>query len=307
MAGHEAVLKQEAIDALVVELDGSYVDCTYGRGGHSQMILDRLTQNGRLMVIDKDLTAINHAKDRFQGDSRVSFIHGSFNNIASYVEESNFGPLHGILIDLGVSSPQLDEAERGFSFMGDGPLDMRMNQSEGQTVAEWLAVAEERDISIVLRKYGEERFSRRIARSIVSAREESPLETTHQLARLIDEAIPKRDLHKHPATRSFQALRIYINDELKDLETCLDSVVPILNKDGRLVVISFHSLEDRIVKRFMRNQARGEELPSRLPIRDAEIKRYMRLIGKRIKPSDDEIGRNRRARSSIMRVAEKIG
>ena len=307
MAGHEAVLKQEAIDALVVDSDGSYVDCTYGRGGHSQMILDRLTENGRLMVIDKDMTAINHAKDRFHGDSRVSIVHGSFNDIASYVEESNFGPLDGILIDLGVSSPQLDEAERGFSFMGNGPLDMRMNQSVGQTVAEWLAVAEERDISIVLRKYGDERFSRRIARSIVSSREESPLETTHQLASLIEEAIPRRDIHKHPATRSFQALRIYINDELKDLEACLDSVVPILKKDGRLVVISFHSLEDRIVKRFMRNQARGEELPSRLPIRDAEIKRYMRLIGKRIKPSDDEIGRNRRARSSIMRVAEKIG
>ena len=307
MAGHEAVLKQEAIDALVIESDGNFVDCTYGRGGHSQMILDRLTENGRLMVIDKDLTAIGHAKDRFQGDPRVTVVHGSFNNIASYIDEHDFGPLDGILIDLGVSSPQLDEAERGFSFMGDGPLDMRMNQSVGQTVAEWLAVAEERDISFVLRKYGEERFARRIARSIVETREETPLTTTHQLSSLIEAAIPKRDIHKHPATRSFQALRIYINDELKDLETCLDSVVSLLKKDGRLVVISFHSLEDRIVKRFMRNQARGEDLPSRLPIRDAEIKRYLRLIGKRIKPSDKEIDRNRRARSSIMRVAEKIG
>ncbi|MFT7688208.1 MAG: 16S rRNA (cytosine1402-N4)-methyltransferase [Candidatus Azotimanducaceae bacterium] len=307
MAGHEAVLKQEAIDALVVKSDGHFVDCTYGRGGHSQMILDRLSENGRLMVIDKDLTAINHAKDRFKGDSRVSVVHGSFDNIKSYVDESDFGSLDGILIDLGVSSPQLDEDERGFSFMRDGPLDMRMNQSAGQTVAEWLARAEERDITFVLRKYGEERFARRIARSIVDSREESPLTTTRQLAKLIEEAIPKRDLNKHPATRSFQALRIYINDELKDLETCLDSVVSILKKDGRLVVISFHSLEDRIVKRFMRNQARGEELPSRLPIRDAEIKRYLRLIGKRIKPSDEEVDRNRRSRSSIMRVAEKIG
>jgi len=307
MAGHEAVLKQEAVDALVMNLDGCFVDCTYGRGGHSQMILDRLSEKGQLMVIDKDMAAIKHAKDRFEGDSRVTIIHGSFNDIAKYVDENRSGPLSGVLIDLGVSSPQLDEAERGFSFMKDGLLDMRMDQSRGQTVAEWLATAHERDISIVLRKYGEEKFSRRIARSIVSTREETPIETTRQLADLVDQAIPRKELHKHPATRSFQALRIFINDELKDLEDCLDAIVPLLDKDGRLVVISFHSLEDRIVKRFMRTKARGEQLPARLPIRDDQIKRYLRLVGKRIKPSSEEVDRNRRARSSIMRVAEKIG
>lgn len=307
MAGHEAVLKQEAVEALVTNVDGFFVDCTYGRGGHSQMILDRLSDKGRLMVIDKDLTAIEHAKARFEGDARVTIIHGSFNDIANYIDDNDAGRVSGVLIDLGVSSPQLDVAERGFSFMKDGPLDMRMDQSSGQTVAEWLAIADERDISIVLRKFGEEKFSRRIARSIVETRDEVPLETTHQLANLIDQAIPRKELHKHPATRSFQALRIYINNELKDLEDCLDSIVPILVTDGRLVVISFHSLEDRIVKRFMRNKARGEQLPARLPIRDDQIKRYLRLVGKRIKPSTEEVDRNRRSRSSIMRVAEKIG
>ena len=307
MSGHETVLKQEAIDALVVKSDGVFIDCTYGRGGHSEMILERLTDEGRLMVIDKDLVAIAHAKEKFRDDKRVSVVHGSFSEIARFVEESEFDQIDGILMDLGTSSPQLDEASRGFSFMRDGPLDMRMDQSGGQTVADWLNKAEGRDIAYVLRKYGEERFAKRIARSIMAFREEQPLETTKQLVDLIEDAVPKKEQHKHPATRSFQALRIYINEELKDIETCLDSVLSILATNGRLVVISFHSLEDRIVKRFMRNMARGEELPSRLPIRDDQIKRYMRLIGKKMKPSADEVERNRRSRSSIMRVAEKIG
>ncbi len=306
MTEHESVLKDEAVEALVVNKSGSFVDCTYGRGGHSEMILDRLTKRGRMLVIDKDLMAIEDASKKFAGDDRVSIVHGSFCDIATHVEKFDFKGVDGILIDLGVSSPQLDQPERGFSFSKDGPLDMRMDQSTGLKTSEWLAKAEEREISIVLRKYGEERFARRIARSIVEARKTQSIETTSQLAELIESAIPKKDPHKHPATRSFQALRIYINDELKDLEKCLESAVPLLVPGGRLVVISFHSLEDRIVKRFMRDQARGEKLPDKLPIRDDQIVRHLRIVGKPVKPSEDELKRNRRARSSIMRTAEKL-
>ena len=307
MTGHEAVLKQEAIEALVTNPNGIFVDCTYGRGGHSEMILDCLTGKGRLMVIDKDLDAIEHATSRFAEDDRVVVTHGSFRDIGEFVKDKGLNPLDGVLIDLGVSSPQLDQASRGFSFDRDGPLDMRMDQSRGLTTSEWLATAEERDIVFILRKYGEERYARRIAKSIVDTRTDVPLETTHQLARLIEAAVPRREPHKNPATRSFQALRIYINNELEDLKTCLKTIVPLLAIGGRLVVISFHSLEDRIVKRFMRTMAKGEKLPDRLPIRDDQIKRYLKLIGKAVKPSAEEVKRNRRSRSSIMRVAEKIG
>ena len=307
MTGHESVLKSEAIESLVVNPGGTFVDCTYGRGGHSEMILDRLTETGRMMVIDKDLTAIEHAHEKFRGDDRVVVVHGSFGNIADYVRDHQFEDLDGIFIDLGISSPQIDEASRGFSFDRDGPLDMRMDQTSGQTTADWLSKAEERDITHVIRKYGEERFARRIARNIVADRDENPIQTTHQLVRLIESAIPRREPHKHPATRTFQAIRIFINNELGDLESCLEASVPLLAPGGRLVVISFHSLEDRIVKRFIRTQARGEKLPDRLPIRDDQIVRHLKIIGKPIKPSIDEIERNRRSRSSIMRVAEKLG
>jgi 16S rRNA (cytosine1402-N4)-methyltransferase len=270
------------------------------------MILNRLTKTGRMMVIDKDLAAIEHALVRFQDDDRVVVVHGSFGNIAEHVLDHGFGPLDGIFIDQGISSPQIDEASRGFSFDRDGPLDMRMDQSRGQTTSEWLSSADERDISMIIRKYGEERFSRRIARGIVAAREAGPIETTHQLVKVIVEAIPRREPNKHPATRTFQAIRIHINNELGDLEKCLESSVPLLGEGGRLVVISFHSLEDRIVKRFMRDQARGEKLPDKLPIRDDQIVRHLRIVGKPTRPNADEILRNRRSRSSIMRVAEKI-
>ncbi len=307
MTAHQTVLKDEAARALVINPAGRFVDCTYGRGGHTAAILDRLEPAGRLMVIDQDLEAIEDAQRKHGEDDRVIIVHGSFADVAQFIEEHEMNPVDGVLLDLGVSSPQLDVAERGFSFSHDGPLDMRMDQTRGETAQEWLARAEERDISLVISRYGEERFARRIARAIVAAREEGDIATTSRLVDIIDGAIPKkREQHKHPATRTFQAIRIHINRELEVLETCLASIVEVLATGGRLVVISFHSLEDRIVKRFMRDMARGEKLPDRLPIRDADIKRTLKLVGKAIKPSDEEVDRNRRARSSIMRVAEKL-
>ncbi|MCB1644233.1 MAG: 16S rRNA (cytosine(1402)-N(4))-methyltransferase RsmH [Pseudomonadales bacterium] len=305
-SGHETVLKSEAVAALVMNPMGTFVDCTYGRGGHAGEILARLTSEGRLLVIDKDLDALADARQRFAADERVSVVHGSFADIADHVKQCGYTGVDGVLLDLGVSSPQLDEACRGFSFGKDGPLDMRMDQSKGMTAAEWLNSADEADIIHVLRVYGEERFARRIASAIVSQRTTRPLSTTSELVELIDRAVPRKEKHKHPATRSFQAIRIKINNELDDIEACLQQSVQVLQAGGRLVVISFHSLEDRLVKRFMRDLARGEALPSRLPIRDAEIKRTLKLVGKAVKPSEEEVQRNRRSRSSIMRVAEKL-
>lgn len=303
---HETVLKQEAVDALVTSAEGVFVDCTYGRGGHAAEILKKLDRGGRLLVIDKDMVAIEHARLNLGNDPRVSVHQGSFNGLATFLADEGLSGIDGVLMDLGVSSPQLDEAERGFSFNRNGPLDMRMNQLEGETASEWLMAAEERDISYVLWKYGEEKFCRRIARQIVAARKINVITTTHDLVEIIEEGTPRKDPNKHPATRSFQAIRIYINQELADLEQGLKAAVETLNPGGRLVVISFHSLEDRIVKRYMRDLARGEKLPDKLPIRDSEIKRIVKLIGKAAKPSAEEVLRNRRSRSSIMRVAEKL-
>lgn len=306
MTGHETVLKQEAVDALVTNPHGVFVDCTYGRGGHTQMILQKISQQGRVVAIDKDLAAIADAKERFEQEPRLKVIHDSFRHLKEIVEDEQLGHVHGVLIDLGVSSPQLDEGERGFSFSHDGPLDMRMDQSRGQTAAQWLNSAKPSDIAYVIRRFGEEKFARRIASRIAEAREESPLETTADLVKICEAAIPTREQKKHPATRTFQAIRIFINDELQDLEDCLNSVLSIMAPGGRLVVISFHSLEDRIVKRFMRNQARGEQLPSRLPVKDADIVRHLKIVGKPVKPSELEVQNNRRSRSSIMRIGEKI-
>lgn len=303
---HETVLKQEAVDALVTSSEGVFVDCTYGRGGHTAEILKKLNGRGRLLVIDKDLVAIEHARLNLGDDERVSVHQGSFSELAMFLDDEGLSGVDGVLMDLGVSSPQLDEAERGFSFSRNGPLDMRMNQQEGQTAAEWLMEAEERDISYVLWKFGEEKFCRRIARQIVAARKINVISTTHDLVGIIEEGTPRKDPNKHPATRSFQAIRIYINQELADLEQGLKIAVEKLNPGGRLVVISFHSLEDRIVKRYMRDLARGEKLPDKLPIRDSEIKRTVKLIGKAAKPTVEEVTRNRRSRSSIMRIAEKL-
>lgn len=306
MTGHETVLLNEAVDAVLGDLDGCYVDCTYGRGGHSQEIANRIGSNGRLLVIDRDLSAIEDARQRFRDDSRVVVVHGSFTGLAGYVEEHGMRPVNGILLDLGVSSPQLDDPDRGFSFSKDGPLDMRMDQSRGPTAAEWVAVADEDEITDVLRRFGEEKFARRIARKILETRQRSRIETTAALVEIIESAVPRVEKNKHPATRTFQAIRIHLNEELKCLEDCLQDVIDLLVSGGRLVVISFHSLEDRIVKRFIRKMAKGDFYPDRLPIRDSEIKRYVKSVGKAVKPSRNEIESNRRSRSSIMRVAEKL-
>ncbi len=303
---HETVLRHEAVEALVTSAEGVFVDCTYGRGGHSAEILKKLNSRGRLLVIDKDLVAIEHARNRLGNDDRVLIRQGSFCDLAVFLCDEGIAKVDGVLMDLGVSSPQLDESARGFSFSQNGPLDMRMNQQDGQTASEWLMTADEKDISYVLWKYGEEKFSRRIARQIVAARASEAIETTYQLVDIIEEGTPRKDPNKHPATRSFQAIRIYINQELADLEAGLKAAVKVLNRGGKLVVISFHSLEDRIVKRYMRDLARGEKLPDKLPIRDSEIKRTLKLIGKAAKPSVEEVMRNRRSRSSIMRIAEKL-
>jgi len=305
-APHQTVLLEEAVHALITNRSGTYVDCTYGRGGHSQAIADSLDPEGRLLVVDRDETAVAHAENRFKGDNRVLIEHGSFSQLRSFVEKHQIDGLDGVLMDLGVSSPQLDQADRGFSFQQSGPLDMRMNQSEGPTAAEWIAEASEQEITDVLKRYGEERFARRIARKIVETRVDHPIDTTDKLVEIVETSIPRREKHKHPATRTFQAIRIQVNRELEELENCLVDVIDLLNSGGRLVVISFHSLEDRIVKRFFQRMARGEELPSRLPIRDAEIERHVKILGKPVKPSDEEVSGNRRARSSIMRIAEKL-
>lgn len=306
MASHEPVLLEEAVDALLQKPAGSYVDCTYGRGGHSQEIANRMSNLGRLMVIDKDPSAIAHARRRFKGDDRIVVVHGSFSRLSDYADHHSMRPVDGILLDLGVSSPQLEEPARGFSFLLDGPLDMRMDQSVGNTASQWLAVADENDITDVLRRYGEEKFARRIARKVISIRRDNKIETTSALVEIIESAIPRREKNKHPATRTFQAIRIHVNQELKSLEDCLKDVVDLLVSGGRLVVISFHSLEDRIVKRFIRRMERGDIYPDRLPIRDVEIQRHLKSVSKAIKPGISEVARNRRSRSSIMRVAEKL-
>ncbi len=275
------------------------------------MILERLSENGRLIVIDKDADAVASAQARLGDDHRTYIYRDSFAKIAQIIRklpEERFSSRHvdGILLDLGVSSPQLDEAERGFSFRKQGPLDMRMDQSEGLTASEWLMQVDEQELANVIRDYGEERFSKRVARAIVRAREEGEISTTQQLAAIVAQAIPTRERGKDPATRTFQAIRIYLNRELDDLRQFLDDAVDLLNVGGRLVIISFHSLEDRIVKRFMRKQSQGEQLPPDLPVRYTDIKAKLKIIGKAIKPGEKEINENVRARSAIMRVAERL-
>ena len=304
---HQAVLLSEAVDALAVREDGIYIDGTFGRGGHSEAILARLGPHGRLIGFDKDVAAVDAARRRFSSDGRFTIQHGSFAQIAEVVREMGLEKrVDGLLLDLGVSSPQLDDAGRGFSFMQDGPLDMRMDQSSGVSAAEWLASVEEDELAGVIREYGEERFARRIAHAIVRDREVRPLTRTGELASLIEAAVPKRDPHKHPATRTFQAIRIFINEELDDLRRCLNDAIDVLARGARLVVISFHSLEDRLVKRFMRDQARGERLPKGVPVQHEKLGGRLRLAGKAVRSSDREVAANPRARSAIMRVAEVL-
>ncbi|MCR9105859.1 MAG: 16S rRNA (cytosine(1402)-N(4))-methyltransferase RsmH [Gammaproteobacteria bacterium] len=303
---HQTVLLHEAVDALVMQPEGFYVDATFGRGGHSAAMLSRLNAQGRVLGVDKDPAAREAASRLQASESRFEFFHGSFAELPEQLQRMGIDAVDGILLDLGVSSPQLDEAERGFSFMQDGPLDMRMDTTRGETAAQWLSYASETEIAAVLKDYGEERFSRRIAAAITAARDTSPIATTGELARLVSDANPRWEKHKHPATRAFQAIRIKVNRELDDLQALLDGALDMLHVGGRLVVISFHSLEDRLVKRYMRDMARGRDLPRGVPIRDEDLDRRMRLIGKAVRASDEEVRANVRARSAVMRVAEKI-
>jgi len=304
---HETVLLDEAVAELITNPNSLYVDGTFGRGGHSSLILSRLESQGRLIAIDKDPEACAKAVERFGGDSRFEIVRASFADMNELIANKQMmGSVTGVLLDLGVSSPQLDDPERGFSFLRDGPLDMRMNPDEGVSAAEWLSKAEEADISKVLKNYGEERYARRIARAIVEAREEQSITRTAQLAAIVKEANPSWEKGKHPATRAFQGIRIFINKELEDLESLLSDVLEMLEIGGRLVVISFHSLEDRIVKRFIREQERGKPIPRGLPVMEKDIVRRMRSVGKARKPGEKEVQGNIRARSAVMRVAEKV-
>ncbi|MCW6033167.1 16S rRNA (cytosine(1402)-N(4))-methyltransferase RsmH [Pantoea sp. JK] len=304
---HTTVLLDEAVNGLNIREDGIYIDGTFGRGGHSRLILSQLGEKGQLIAIDRDPQAIAAAAEI--KDPRFSIVHGPFSALAEYVEERGLtGKIDGVLLDLGVSSPQLDDAERGFSFMRDGPLDMRMDPTRGQSAAEWLMSAEEADIAFVIKTYGEERFGKRIARAIVERNREQPMTRTKELATVIAAAMPVKDKFKHPATRTFQAIRIWINSELEEIDTALKGALSVLAPGGRLSIISFHSLEDRLVKRFMRDQSRGPQVPAGIPMTESQLKalggRELKTLGKLI-PGEAEVNENPRARSSVLRIAER--
>jgi len=301
---HAPVLLEEAVEGLALRRAGVYVDCTFGRGGHSRLILARLGHDGRLIALDRDPEAVRAAASI--DDPRFTMIHGAFGELAERLKAIGVTRVHGVLLDLGVSSPQLDARERGFSFMRDAPLDMRMDTTQGPTAAEWLATASEEKIREVIKTYGEERFAKSIAAAIVAARARGPLGTTRQLAALVAEAVPTREPRQDPATRTFQALRIHVNQELEELSLALPQCVELLEPSGRLVVISFHSLEDRIVKRFMREQSQADRLPPKLAVRARDLPQpRLRLVGKARRPGEAEVAANPRARSAIMRIAER--
>lgn len=303
---HDTVLLCEAVDALLTDEDGVYIDGTFGRGGHSRELLSRLGEGGRLLAIDKDPEAIAVGRQLQSVDARFRIEQGSFAEIGRIARDQGVLPAAGVLLDLGVSSPQLDQAERGFSFLRDGPLDMRMNPEVGESAAQWLADAGVDEIARVLKDFGEERFARRIAKAIVAERAIRPIETTLQLAAVVADAHPSWEKGKHPATRAFQAIRIHINNELGDLRAFLDQVLDVLEVGGRLVVISFHSLEDRMVKRFIKHHVRGDDLPPNLPVTADQLNCRLKQVGRAIRAGADEVEGNVRARSAIMRVAEKI-
>ena len=303
---HATVLLNEAVEALQIKPDGIYVDGTFGRGGHSRLILEKLGPPGKLIALDKDPMAIEEAQAI--GDTRFQIVHSGFEHLSEILRNLGIAKVDGVLLDLGVSSPQLDDAQRGFSFRFDAPLDMRMDTSRGETAAQWLATVDEGLLGEVISDYGEERFARKIARALVASRKESPILTTRQLGEIVAQNVHSREPGKNPATRTFQAIRIYINRELEELESVLPQCMGHLTIGGRMAVISFHSLEDRIVKRFMRNMAQGDKLPRNLPIRAAEIPlANLRLVGKAIHPSEQEMKINPRARSAVLRVAEYTG
>ncbi len=309
---HIAVLLQEAVDALAIKPDGVYVDATFGRGGHSRLILSRLGEQGRLIALDRDPTAVKSGEAI--ADKRFCIRHSSFSGMRQILLEMGITKIDGVLLDLGVSSPQLEEISRGFSFRSAGPLDMRMDTSSGQTAAEWLATVTEDQLEWVIKEYGEERFARQIARAIIMARTRQPIVITLQLAEIIAAVVRarqrQRENMRHPATRTFQAIRIYLNQELEELSLVLPQCVELLNPGGRLVVISFHSLEDRMVKQFMRAGASTDELPRGVPLREKELQRFskqtLRVIGKAIRPGELEVAENARSRSAVMRVAERM-
>jgi 16S rRNA (cytosine1402-N4)-methyltransferase len=301
---HTTVLLNEAVAALEIKPDGIYVDGTFGRGGHSRKILEQLGVSGKLIALDKDVTAV--AVGAQWRDEQFQIVHCGFKQLAEVLRELDVKKVDGILLDLGVSSPQLDEAARGFSFRFDAPLDMRMDVSSGVTAAQWLATVEEKLLAEVIRDYGEERFAKQIAKALVVARAIHPIETTRQLVELVSQTVRTREAGQNPATRTFQAIRIYLNQELEELARVLPECVTHLNSGGRLVVISFHSLEDRIVKHFMRDMAEGDKLPRGVPIRASEVPQgKLNLIGKAIRASEDELCINPRARSAVMRIAER--
>lgn len=303
---HQSVLLQESIDGLAIKADGIYVDGTFGRGGHSRAILQQLSAQGRLLAIDKDPVAVAYGQSCFSQDLRFEIVQGSFADLPRIARQAGiYGKIDGILLDLGVSSPQLDDAERGFSFMKEGPLDMRMDLTQTQDAARFVNQADAKEMTQIFREYGEERFAGRIARAIVEARSEAPILTTQALAEIVKEANPKWEKHKHPATRVFQAIRIHINQELTDLSTCLASVLDALTVGGRLAVISFHSLEDRIVKQFMRNQEQGNRPPIGVPVLHKDMVSCFKRVGKAVKPQETEIKQNVRARSAVLRIGEK--
>ncbi len=300
---HAPVLRNAAIESLAIRADGCYVDATFGRGGHAGEILGRLGEQGKLVAFDRDPEAAAAAAVLFDADSRARFVRARFSEILQHVAPAS---ADGILFDLGVSSPQLDEARRGFSFLRDGPLDMRMDPDEGTSAADFLARADEREIAGVIASLGEERHAKRIARAIVASRESGPVDTTGRLAGIVAAAVPGREPGRHPATRTFQALRIHVNDELGEIERALPQAIAALKPRGRLVVISFHSLEDRIVKRFMRSASREDPAWAGLPEMPAAARPRLKLVGRATFADEAEIARNPRARSAVMRVAERL-
>lgn len=305
---HVPVLLEEALQALKVRKDGIYIDATCGRGGHTRAILERLGPDGRVLALDRDPEAVAGAQKLFAADPRVRVRHAPFSRLHELLAHEELrGRADGVLFDLGVSSPQLDEASRGFSFLREGPLDMRMDPTTGERAADWIRRAPEAEIARVLRAYGEERYAKRIARAIARERDQSPIATTVRLAEIVARAMPARAPGQHPATRSFQAIRIFLNRELEELASALPQAVAALAPGGRLAVISFHSLEDRIVKHFLRAEAKGREPPPGLPLRTSEIetRARLRVIGKPVRPGEAEVRRNPRARSAVLRVAER--
>jgi 16S rRNA (cytosine1402-N4)-methyltransferase len=304
---HTTVLLREAVDALAINVDGIYIDGTYGRGGHSCLLLERLSTRGRLLALDRDPLAVIHAREQHAGDNRFEIVQSNFAAMRDVACERGYlGKVNGILLDLGVSSPQLDDAARGFSFTYDGPLDMRMNPQAGISAADWVNHSSIEEMTLVFREYGEERYAKRIATAIANARVAAPFERTLQLAEVVSAANPAWEKHKHPATRIFQAIRIRVNEELNELQHVLKDTLPLLAGGGRVAVIAFHSLEDRIVKQFMRAESRGIVLPRNVPVQGLPEGQTMKLVGKSIKPSDAEVSENSRSRSAIMRVAEKL-